>query len=1536
VPIFYKLFDWGTDFQRLHPEYGPVGSVQFVRWADINPAPGVYRWEEIDSKLALEAPLKVTLPDGREIPKPVVIQVFPFISSYPGWRATYYDATPGWVYNQIEAYDPTSPRPIVGGRKVGHALQGCDTTAVMPMFDSLIWREAYYRMVRAFGARYDKHPQVTCVVANVGLDGETQPVKDLHCQWNTLLDQQAGGVRYRFNKYILEAMAVYREAFPNKPLFIANTPGGSGIRWETSLYASRANPPIGLKNASMWIDHDSYQGHGDYVGMWDMINTYSTTLPIWVESFFGLGSKEHRYWAFMAGLHSHPDMMSLHPEFQTQSEPAWLTFVARHLGVRLDNTPDVWTVLRDAEYPLQSWGKAGVSGHMGDWTFWLYRLENAPQSATERVWRKEMPAAQESIYSRQTRRTRQGQGQLYMSFNVDDGYPYAGQKPAIVGGSVVYDVEVTLLNLGEDTAALQYRAWDGRTVSQTVRKGAALGAVGEWVTVRFLVRDGYWANNMPGGADFRLSCENDGDEYVHMVRVVGRWEGGNAPTGTPQVSPTATPTGVSPTATPTGVSPTATPTGVSPTATPTGVSPLPTATRTATPTATPTPTLPLTPAATPTPWPDAMRHDPLAGTYLDQEAARIPRYTAPYLAVRQGDTRVALLRFDLTTLPAQAVIERAVLSLYAAQRSHAAPLALRAHKVLRPWEEREATWTFARPGDPWLISGCGDPIQDASWVVVDEGTLSEANRWVDLDVTALAREWVAAPEANYGLLLRSRGTTAVEYGLASLRYPDAAFRPRLWVSWRAPSSTATPQVSPTPTPTGVSPTATPAPITPTATGAPVSPTGTPQVSPTATPTGVSPTATPTGVSPTATPTGVSPTATPTITPTPATLLLRQGEGYRGVRDTYLDAWTEDARHHAAESLIARQGAIRMPLLRFDLRQLPSPSSIRRATLGLYALSRSNPNALTLRVARLNRAWEAENATWNQASATEAWFQAGARDSESDRAARLYASEAVAGVERWVRWDITDLVQEWASGEAANFGLALLGEGGISVEYLWASSEAPAEALRPYLEIEYLPVPPTPRPSPTRTVTPILPRTPTLTPLPPRGRITLQQGAEDYRGAEDTTLDRWNPQVANAAADELVVRQGGARVALLRFALEALPSQSRIRSAQLRFYVSSRSAEQPLPVRVYGLAHTWVATEATYQRASRAAAWYVEGAGGLGSDLLAIATTSVTLDQSGAWVSCDVTNLAQRWVSFPALNYGMALRADSGAAVEYVLASAEAHPAARRPQLILEWEPAPTVTGTPPTPTATATATPTATAAPSPTPTPLIGKVLLQQGLANYRGTRDAWLDSWNQDAATGQEGALIVRWNDLRSALLRFDLAVLPAGANVTQATLSLWSEYASNAGGLTLQAYALRRPWNEDATTWLEADRAVPWGAPGANDLLADRQGRVAGEVAVAGAQQWVNLDVTSAVSAWHKNPAENYGLVLKGQGTVNVEYLFTSAQGPLPHQRPKLQISYELAAPRQVQAQGSLREALPALGTGLGVLALALLLARVARRKK
>jgi len=461
----------------------------------------------------------------------------------------------------------------------------------------------------------------------------------------------------------------------------------------------------------------------------------------------------------------------------------------------------------------------------------------------------------------------------------------------------------------------------------------------------------------------------------------------------------------------------------------------------------------------------------------------------------------------------------------------------------------------------------------------------------------------------------------------------------------------------------------------------------------------------------------------------------------------------------------------------------------------------------------------------------------------------------------------------------------------------ASSEALGE-YRPYLEIEYIPTGAAPTPTPTRTPTAQPPSpAPTVTLLPALGRYVFQQGVDGYSGCEDTYVDAWNPQANSAFSDKLSLRQGGVRSALIRFDIRALPAESYIQSARLVFYVRSQSGSHALPVRAYNVLQPWRVQEATYQRASRERAWYKEGLNGVGRDISVDPVSSASLTSVGQRVALDVTSLAREWVSVPEHNHGVVIKAEGAVAVEYTFYSADSPQPALRPQLEIEWRvipPSPTPTRTTAVPTATPTFTATPTRTPSPTATRPTVRLVLQQGVSDYDRTTDTRLDAWNQTAVFGREQSVNIRQTNIRVALIRFGLEALPADAKVTEAILSLWATERTNASNLTVRAYLLRRPWNDKAATWLEADTGLAWALPGANGADVDRAAAPLAALTVTGTGQWVSLDVTDAVRRWAANPQSNHGLLLRGEGPANVDYRFAASEHWDRTLRPKLTIVY------------------------------------------
>lgn len=206
--------------------------------------------------------------------------------------------------------------------------------------------------------------------------------------------------------------------------------------------------------------------------------------------------------------------------------------------------------------------------------------------------------------------------------------------------------------------------------------------------------------------------------------------------------------------------------------------------------------------------------------------------------------RYAYLRFDVSTVPAEAQITRAEVQLYLSQWTGTGPFAVEARQVDHPWTERDITWdNQPRPGLLWDVIAVNAAVGFKGWVITD-----------------LVQRWRTDPATNYGVVLVPDISEAQDLLFHSRDYKTSIFRPRLMVRYEIPTPTYTPTCTLTGTHTR---TATHTP-TPTASGTPT-PTVTPTLTSTSTDT-PTPTAT---VTPTCT---LTPTPTATSTPTDAPAL----------------------------------------------------------------------------------------------------------------------------------------------------------------------------------------------------------------------------------------------------------------------------------------------------------------------------------------------------------------------------------------------------------------------------------------------------------------------------------------------------------------------------------------------------------------------------------------------------------------------------------------------------------------------------------------
>ncbi len=173
------------------------------------------------------------------------------------------------------------------------------------------------------------------------------------------------------------------------------------------------------------------------------------------------------------------------------------------------------------------------------------------------------------------------------------------------------------------------------------------------------------------------------------------------------------------------------------------------------------------------------------------------------MVVRANGQARMLVRFDFTSLPADAIIESARLELYAdgGYGGLESPLAISAYDLRREWQELQVTWNEADAGRPWGAAGADDTLTDRSDVSVATATVAALGAWYFWDITNAVQGWVADAGANHGLLFASNATGASTMRFFSRSYAgDETLRPKLTVVFKEPPKSPTPTATDTPTP----------------------------------------------------------------------------------------------------------------------------------------------------------------------------------------------------------------------------------------------------------------------------------------------------------------------------------------------------------------------------------------------------------------------------------------------------------------------------------------------------------------------------------------------------------------------------------------------------------------------------------------------------------------------------------------------------------------------------------------------------------------
>jgi len=452
---------------------------------------------------------------------------------------------------------------------------------------------------------------------------------------------------------------------------------------------------------------------------------------------------------------------------------------------------------------------------------------------------------------------------------------------------------------------------------------------------------------------------------------------------------------------------------------------------------------------------------------------------------------------------------------------------------------------------------------------------------------------------------------------------------------------------------------------------------------------------------------------------------------------------------------------------------------------------------------------------------------------------------------------------------------------------------------------------TPSPGPRPTSTPHSTATPTATLAPGVEQVILQQGVNEYTGTSDTFLDFWRQSDNYGSANRVDVHSDGTQVALLRFDLSRVPTDVTVLRADLQLFAVDQTSDGSTTASVYRVLRHWERDEANWTDATTEETWFFPGCGGLGTDRAVIPDGTETLGGINYRYSFEVTASVVTWLLDQETNYGLLLLSSGGDDVGYSFASSGHQVPAYRPALVITY-----VQGGG-TPTVTPTDGPTLT--PSPTPTPF--HQVFQQGISpvGYAGVTDAYLHSWYPTTNFGTT-RVHVRTADVATGLIRFDLSLLPPGAQVERAELGVYVHWRTNTAIIPVSVHRVLRPWIEMEATWERAGQGDDWGLAGCNSTIIDRleasdDTQQLGSKGVA--DWWYYFDVTGMTGYWLENPDENHGLILKAGAGPSVDYkLESSDHGSVPSQRPKLSVYYHVIPPTPSPTATSQVTATPTLG--------------------
>lgn len=474
------------------------------------------------------------------------------------------DLTPDIVYTEI--ISDGGQVDMYNGKFAGYLLDPCEPVHSCPRYCDPMWIEKVREFILDLGQKFNCDDRVAAIEICTGIDGDM--IWEKSSIYNNVLTEKCPNK----SSYVEMLIATYREAFPDKPLYltISNTQNA----WVEECAAAG----VGQRLTSMLFDgydfmkyvngkEELYSRLGILKGCYD-----NWDVPTSWESY-GVLYEEERYFGLLMALSTHPDWIDVYGSWFDEN-PEIIALASKYVGAKLESASSIFIALRDTAWPNGVPPVYYTQGKRGDWEFWLYRPERMYDDGTGNYYAEDVPGSKSvallptpmrtpasadngwqgvntgpggrswgpnelllpyddnvepsfNRYSLSARRTDQASGNPFMTFRVDNRWWAYDQVPLSedIKCGVGYTLTLTLIG-GNDTVSIDYTDRLGIRSCPVDKSGDG------WVRTEIALSD-MILNSSFDGNDFRINCNGDGDEIVHMVEL-SAWS--------PSILPTATPT----------------------------------------------------------------------------------------------------------------------------------------------------------------------------------------------------------------------------------------------------------------------------------------------------------------------------------------------------------------------------------------------------------------------------------------------------------------------------------------------------------------------------------------------------------------------------------------------------------------------------------------------------------------------------------------------------------------------------------------------------------------------------------------------------------------------------------------------------------------------------------------------------------------------------------------------------------------------------------------------------------------------------------